>query len=66
MNKSNQKNATPPADDDGVIVLKNITKKFWDNVVLDKISLSIETGKTTVVIGPSGCGKTVLIKHLIV
>jgi len=66
MTKSNQKNATPPPDDDGVIVLKNVTKKFWDNVVLDEISLSIETGKTTVVIGPSGCGKTVLIKHLIV
>jgi phospholipid/cholesterol/gamma-HCH transport system ATP-binding protein len=66
MNKSNQKNATPPADDDAVIVLKNVTKKFWGHAVLDEISLSIETGKTTVVIGPSGCGKTVLIKHLIV
>ena len=28
--------------------------------------MTIEKGKTTVVIGPSGCGKTVLIKHLIV
>jgi len=34
-------------------------------MVLDNISLSIEKGKTTVVIGPSGCGKTVLVKHLI-
>lgn len=50
----------------GIIVLKNVTKKFGDNVVLDDISLSIEKGKTTVIIGPSGCGKTVLIKHLIV
>ena len=33
--------------------------------MLDNISLSIEKGKTTVVIGPSGCGKTVLIKHFI-
>ena len=49
-----------------VIALKNLTKKFGDNVVLDNISLGIEKGKTTVVIGPSGCGKTVLIKHLIV
>jgi phospholipid/cholesterol/gamma-HCH transport system ATP-binding protein len=65
MNESNRKNATPNPDD-GVIVLKNVTKKFWDNIVLDDISLSIEKGKTTVVIGPSGCGKTVLIKHLIV
>ena len=51
---------------DGLIVLKNLTKKFGDNVVLDDISLAIEKGKTTVVIGPSGCGKTVLVKHLIV
>jgi phospholipid/cholesterol/gamma-HCH transport system ATP-binding protein len=49
---------------DGIIVLKNLTKKFGDNVVLDNVSLVIEKGKTTVVIGPSGCGKTVLIKHL--
>jgi len=49
---------------DGIIVLKNLTKKFGDNVVLDNVSLAIKKGKTTVVIGPSGCGKTVLIKHL--
>jgi len=54
------------AGGNGIIVLKNVTKKFGDNVVLDDISLSIEKGKTTVIIGPSGCGKTVLIKHLIV
>jgi phospholipid/cholesterol/gamma-HCH transport system ATP-binding protein len=49
---------------DDIIVLKNLTKKFGDNVVLDNVSLAIKKGKTTVVIGPSGCGKTVLIKHL--
>jgi phospholipid/cholesterol/gamma-HCH transport system ATP-binding protein len=52
--------------ENGVIVLKNITKQFGNNVVLDNVSLAIEKGKTTVVIGPSGCGKTVLIKHMIV
>jgi len=50
---------------DGIIVLKNIIKKFSAKIVLDNISLAVEKGKTTVVIGPSGCGKTVLIKHLI-
>jgi phospholipid/cholesterol/gamma-HCH transport system ATP-binding protein len=49
-----------------VLALKDVTKKFADNVVLDNISLGVEKGKCTVVIGPSGCGKTVLIKHLIV
>jgi len=50
----------------GLIDTINLTKRFGGNVVLDNISLSIEKGKTTVVIGPSGCGKTVLIKHFIV
>jgi phospholipid/cholesterol/gamma-HCH transport system ATP-binding protein len=50
----------------GLIVLKDVTKKFGSRVVLDNISLAIEIGKTTVIIGPSGCGKTVLLKHLIV
>ncbi len=65
MKKDNEKNDTPVGDGDGIIVLKNLTKKFGDNIVLDNISLAIEKGKTTVVIGPSGCGKTVLIKHFI-
>jgi phospholipid/cholesterol/gamma-HCH transport system ATP-binding protein len=55
--------------DDGyagpLIEVRNLTKKFGKKLVLDNISLSIEKGKTTVVIGPSGCGKTVLIKHFI-
>lgn len=51
--------------DGGIIVCKNLTKKFGNLLVLDNISLAIEPHKTTVVIGPSGCGKTVLIKHLI-
>jgi len=49
----------------GMITVKNLTKLFGTNIVLDNISLNIEKGKTTVIIGPSGCGKTVLIKHLI-
>ena len=54
------------ANSEEIIVLKNLTRKFGKSIVLDNISLSIEKGKTTVIIGPSGCGKTVLIKHMIV
>ncbi|MHC4338542.1 MAG: ABC transporter ATP-binding protein [Planctomycetota bacterium] len=56
----------PETSSNGVLEVKNLTKRFGTNVVLDNISLTIEKGKTTVVIGPSGCGKTVLIKHLLV
>jgi len=51
---------------DAVIEVRNLTKKFGKKLVLDHVSLSIERGKTTVIIGPSGCGKTVLMKHFIV
>jgi len=54
------------SENDDVIIVENLTKKFGENLVLDDVSLRIEEGKTTVVIGPSGCGKTVLVKHFIV
>ena len=66
MKQGEEKNEQQVGNDNYIIVLKSVTKKFGDNVVLDNISLGIEKGKTTVVIGPSGCGKTVLIKHFIV
>ena len=66
MAQAQRDNQKQVAENDGVIVVKNLSRKFGDGVVLDDISLAIEKGKTTVIIGPSGCGKTVLIKHLIV
>lgn len=66
MEKNDNNNQAQPSNQNGLIDIKNLTKRFGSNVVLDDVSLSIEKGKTTVVIGPSGCGKTVLIKHLIV
>jgi len=50
---------------DAMIEVRNLTKKFGRKLVLDNVSLTIEKGKTTVIIGPSGCGKTVLMKHFI-
>jgi phospholipid/cholesterol/gamma-HCH transport system ATP-binding protein len=64
--QSEPKKEKTVSENDGLIVLKNLTKKFGNNVVLDGLSLAVEQGKTTVVIGPSGCGKTVLLKHIIV
>jgi phospholipid/cholesterol/gamma-HCH transport system ATP-binding protein len=51
---------------EAIIDIKSAVKRFGERVVLDNVSLSIEKGKTTVVIGPSGCGKTVLLKSMIV
>jgi len=66
VEKAKNNKGTGETSGDGIIVLKEVTKRFGDTVVLDNISLTIERGKTTVVIGPSGCGKTVLMKHFIV
>ena len=52
-------------ENNSIIEVKNLIKKFGGKLVLNKINLNIEKGKTTVIIGPSGCGKTVLLKHLI-
>lgn len=66
MEKITDNNAVRLTNGQPIITAKNLTKKFGNKLVLDNISLTVEKGKTTVVIGPSGCGKTVLIKHLIV
>ena len=50
---------------DPVIVIKNLRKSFGDNVVLTDFSLSVEQGKTVVILGKSGSGKSVLIKCII-
>lgn len=48
-----------------MIEVKNISKSFGDNLVLNNVSCSFEAGKTNLVIGQSGSGKTVLIKCMV-
>ena len=45
-----------------MIEVKNISKSFGDQKVLNDISTSFEKGKTNLIIGQSGSGKTVLMK----
>lgn len=48
-----------------MIVIEDLHKSFGDNKVLRGVNLTIEKGKTFVIIGRSGCGKSVLLKHII-
>gem|GEM_PF-6153193 len=41
-----------------IIDLKDITVKYGDNVVLDKLNLYINKKEFITLLGPSGCGKT--------
>ena len=47
-----------------MILFKNVSKKFDNNVVLDDISFEIEKGETFVIIGLSGAGKTTILRHI--
>ncbi len=47
-----------------VIALKDVVKGFDGVRILDKLSLNIETGLTTVIAGESGTGKSVLLKMM--
>lgn len=51
-------NADPPP----LIELRNLSKQFGSQSILREITLSVETGKTLVLIGESGCGKSVTMK----
>ena len=44
--------------------INNLTKKFNENVVLSKVSISISSPGIYVICGESGCGKTTLINIL--
>ena len=48
-----------------MITVKNLTKSFNGNIVLDDISVTFETGITNLIIGKSGSGKTVLLKSIV-
>ena len=45
------------------IRVRQLTKTFGTNLVLDRLDLDVERGKVNVILGASGAGKSVLIKH---
>ena len=48
-----------------MIEVKNIFKKFGDNLVLNNVSATFFPGKINLIIGRSGSGKTVAIKSML-
>ena len=44
------------------VELRNLTKRYGDTAVVDRVSLNIEHGKLVCLLGPSGCGKTTTLR----
>lgn len=46
------------------VEIRNLSKRFGDNTVLDGVDLNIEKGEVVAIIGPSGTGKSTLLRCL--
>ena len=47
------------------LVVKELTKKFGDNLVVDNISFTVPSEKFVTILGPSGCGKTTVLRCIV-
>lgn len=48
-----------------IIRVKDLTARYGEDTILDRISFDVYEGEIFVVLGGSGCGKSTLLKHLI-
>lgn len=51
--------------DQPIISVEEITARFGEETILEKVSFQVQEGEIFVILGESGCGKTVLLKHMI-
>lgn len=48
-----------------LIKAKNLWKKYGDNVVLERMNVSVDAGEFITMVGTSGCGKSTFLKMLL-
>ncbi|MBJ7220259.1 MULTISPECIES: ferric ABC transporter ATP-binding protein [unclassified Brenneria] len=53
---------TQDAGHKNFVELKQVTKRFGHNTVIDSLNLAIPQGKMVTLLGPSGCGKTTVLR----
>lgn len=47
-----------------IVNMQNITVKYGNHTVIDKLSLEVKRGEILSIVGPSSCGKTTLMRAL--
>ena len=47
------------------VQLRNVWKEYGDHVVLERLSLQVESGEFCTIVGASGCGKTTFLRMLL-
>jgi phospholipid/cholesterol/gamma-HCH transport system ATP-binding protein len=52
-------------DGESAVEFRDVYKAFGTNQVLNGLSMSIPTGKITMILGPSGTGKSVCVSHMV-
>jgi ABC-2 type transport system ATP-binding protein len=57
--------ASGPDNDDPIIRIHELTRRFGGKVALDQVSLDVPRGKVFGLMGANGAGKTTLIRHIL-
>ena len=45
-----------------IIEIKNVSKSYGDNVIIENLNLYINKGEIVTILGPSGCGKSTTLR----
>jgi phospholipid/cholesterol/gamma-HCH transport system ATP-binding protein len=56
---------TSTANGEPVIRVEDLTARYGERTVLDRVSCEVYAGEVFVILGGSGCGKTTMLKHMI-